>query len=202
MTNKSINPYNGKVVGTYESLTEDQVQSKLNTAEKAFQSWRKVRIEKRAELMMAAAGTLREGANRYAEMITLEMGKPLQEAKSEIEKCAWVCEYYAENGADFLAEEIIETDAQKSFVRHDPIGAVFAVMPWNFPFWQVFRFAAPTLMAGNVGLLKHASNVYGCGEIIEEVFLEAGFPEGVFQNLIVHHDATEEIVKHSAVKAV
>lgn len=202
MTNKSINPYNGEVVGVYESLTDEQIHSKLNRSGEAFQSWRKVPIEKRAELMKAAASTLREGADRYAEMITMEMGKPLDEAKSEIEKCAWVCEYYAENTADFLAEEIIDTDAQKSLVRHDPIGAVFAVMPWNFPFWQVFRFAAPTLMAGNVGLLKHASNVYGCGELIEEVFQKAGFPEGVFQNLIADHDATEEIIKHSAVKAV
>jgi len=202
MTNKSINPYNGEVVGVYESLTDEQIHSKLNRSGEAFQSWRKVPIEKRAELMKAAASTLREGADRCAEMITMEMGKPLDEAKSEIEKCAWVCEYYAENTADFLAEEIIDTDAQKSLVRHDPIGAVFAVMPWNFPFWQVFRFAAPTLMAGNVGLLKHASNVYGCGELIEEVFQKAGFPEGVFQNLIADHDATEEIIKHSAVKAV
>jgi len=202
MTNKSINPYNGEVVGVYESLTDEQIHSKLNRSGEAFRSWRKIPIEKRAELMKAAASTLREGADRYAEMITMEMGKPLDEAKSEIEKCAWVCEYYAENTADFLAEEIIDTDAQKSLVRHDPIGAVFAVMPWNFPFWQVFRFAAPTLMAGNVGLLKHASNVYGCGELIEEVFQKAGFPEGVFQNLIADHDATEEIIKHSAVKAV
>jgi succinate-semialdehyde dehydrogenase/glutarate-semialdehyde dehydrogenase len=135
-------------------------------------------------------------------MITLEMGKPISESRGEITKCAWVCNYYADKAEEFLADEVIETDAQLSYVRHDPIGAVLAIMPWNFPFWQVFRFAAPTLMAGNTGLLKHAPNVFGCAELIESVFVKAGFPEGVFQNLIVHHEQTEQIIAHNAVKAI
>ncbi|MGA8854199.1 MAG: NAD-dependent succinate-semialdehyde dehydrogenase, partial [Christiangramia sp.] len=138
----------------------------------------------------------------YAQMITAEMGKPISESRAEVNKCAWVCDYYAENAEAFLAPEVVKTDAEQSFVRHDPIGAVFAVMPWNFPFWQVFRFAAPTLTAGNTGLLKHAPNVFGCAVKIEEIFKKAGFPEGVFQNLIVHHDQTEKIIAHDAVKAV
>jgi len=145
---------------------------------------------------------MRDGVNEYAEMISLEMGKPIREARAEVLKCAWVCEYYAENASDFLRPEVIETDARKSLVRHDPIGAVFAVMPWNFPFWQVFRFAAPTLVAGNVGLLKHAPNVFGSAVMIEEIFTKAGFPQGVFQNLIVHQDVTEQIIQHDIVQAV
>lgn len=198
---KSINPYNGEEVGTYESLTSDQLNDKLNLADSAFAKWREVPIEERKVLMKKAGQILRSEASEYAKMISLEMGKPITEAKGEVEKCAWVCDYYADNAADFLAEEIIETEAQKSFVRHDPIGAVFAVMPWNYPFWQVFRFAAPTLMAGNVGLLKHASNVFGSAKLIEDIFAKAGFPKGVFQTLIVHHKSSEDIVKHAAVKA-
>jgi succinate-semialdehyde dehydrogenase/glutarate-semialdehyde dehydrogenase len=130
------------------------------------------------------------------------MGKPISESKSEIQKCAWVCDYYAENAAEFLADEVVETEASKSFVRHDPLGTVFAVMPWNFPFWQVFRFAAPTLTAGNTGLLKHASNVFGCAQIIEDVFTEAGYPKGVFQSIVVDHDVTEHIISHETVTAI
>ena len=130
------------------------------------------------------------------------MGKPINEARGEINKCAWVCDFYAENAERFLADEIIETDASESFVSHDPMGTVLAIMPWNFPFWQVFRFVAPTLTAGNTGLLKHAPNVFGCATHIEEIFLEAGFPDGVFQNLFIHHDKTESIISNDIVKAV
>ncbi len=199
---KSINPYNGATVGQYSALSDVELAVKLAKADTAFKDWRNVPIAQKAALMFKAAGLLRENASEYARIITLEMGKPIAEAKAEVIKCAWVCDYYAENAATFLAVEEIKTDAKQSFVRHDPMGAIFAIMPWNFPFWQVFRFAAPTLMAGNVGLLKHAPNVFGCAEIIESVFLKAGFPEGVFQNLIVHHDATERIIAHPAVKAV
>jgi len=199
---KSINPHNGEVVGSYESLSQLQLTDKLNLSAQVFPTWRKVSISDRAALMMKAAFVLKNEADHFAEMISLEMGKPIKEARTEVLKCVWVCEYYAQNAADFLSSELIETDAQQSFVRHDPIGAVFAVMPWNFPFWQVFRFAAPTLMAGNVGLLKHAPNVFGCAEMIEEVFTKAGFPNGVFQNLIVHHDAAEFIIAHPIVQAI
>ncbi len=197
----SINPHNGEAVGKYESLTESELAAKLNRSAEAFSNWKNVSLEERCRLIKNAGEVLRDGVDQYAEMITLEMGKPIKEAKTEVLKCALVCDYYAKNAADFLAPEYIETDAQKSFVRHDPMGAVFAVMPWNFPFWQVFRFAAPTLTAGNVGLLKHAPNVFGCAEMIEGVFAKAGFPEGVFQNLIIHHDSTEQIIKHDIVRA-
>lgn len=199
---KSINPFNGKEVGSYVALSESELDEKLEKAQRAFNSWRRVSISDRAALMRKAGAVLRENIDQYAEMITLEMGKPISESISEINKCAWVCDYYADNAAAFLADEVIETDAQSSFVRHDPIGTVLAIMPWNFPFWQVFRFAAPTLVAGNTGLLKHAPNVFGCARQIEEVFTIAGFPEGVFQNLIVHHDHTERIISHDAVQAV
>ncbi|MFC3881197.1 NAD-dependent succinate-semialdehyde dehydrogenase [Algoriphagus namhaensis] len=199
---KSINPYNGQEVGHYTSHSQSELTSKLDKAGKVFHSWRNVSLSERANLMMKAGKVLKDNVEEYAKMITLEMGKPIKESRAEVNKCAWVCEYYATNAEQFLKDEIIETDAQKSLVKHEPIGCVFAVMPWNFPFWQVFRYAAPTLMAGNTGVLKHAANVFGCAEKIEEVFTKAGFPEGVFQNLIVHHDQSEKIISHPSVKAV
>lgn len=199
---KSINPYNGETVGAYKAHSAAELDQKLKKAQTAFESWRKVPMAERAKLMTKAGQVLRDNVEEYARMITLEMGKPITESRSEINKCALVCDYYAENAETFLKPEVIRTDAQKSFVRHDPIGCVFAVMPWNFPFWQVFRFAAPTLMAGNTGVLKHAANVFGCGVLIEEVFTKAGFPEGVFQNLLIHHDQSERIISHNSIKAV
>tara|TARA_R110001592_G_scaffold6425_6_gene34593 strand:+ start:376 stop:1731 length:1356 start_codon:yes stop_codon:yes gene_type:complete len=199
---KSINPFNNKEVGSYTGLTSEELDQKLKMAETAFQPWRDTPLEKRIALMKKAGEVLRANVEVYAEMITLEMGKPINESRTEVNKCAWVCDYYADNAEAFLANEVIETDAQLSFVQHDPIGSVLAIMPWNFPFWQVFRFAAPTLLAGNTGLLKHAPNVFGSAKLIEEVFTKAGFPKGVFQNLIVHHDQTEKIIAHKAVQAV
>ena len=199
---QSINPFNGNKIAEFTALTSNELEQKLDDSLKAFKDWKKHPIAYRAELLKKAGQVLRENVNEYAEVITLEMGKPITEAKSEVNKCALVCDYYAEYAEEFLAIETIETDASKSFVRHDPIGTVFAVMPWNFPFWQVFRFAAPTLTAGNTGLLKHAPNVFGCAQKIEEVFIKAGYPKGVFQNLIVHHDETEKIVSHDAVRAI
>jgi len=202
MNFKSINPYNNETVGTYEGISDEMLTEKLTNSENAFASWRSVPLADRSKLMVNAGKVLRENVEEYAQMITLEMGKPITEARTEINKCAWVCDYYASNAEAFLTDEIIETDAQKSFVKHDPIGAVLAIMPWNFPFWQVFRFAAPTLMAGNTALLKHAPNVFGCAIQMEEVFTKAGFPAGVFQNLVVHHDKTEQIIAHDIVQAV
>ena len=199
---KCINPYNGQVVGTYTSLTEQELEEKLHKSKIAHEAWKKVPLAERCGLLKKAGAVLRDNVEEYAKMISLEMGKPLSEAKGEVNKCAWVCDYYADNAPDFLADETISTDAEKSFVRHDSIGAVLAIMPWNFPFWQVFRYAAPTLTSGNTGLLKHAPNVFGCAEQIEEVFARAGYPEYVFQNLIVHHDQTEKIIAHDAVRAV
>lgn len=199
---KSINPYNGEQVGVYTALTQEALTEKLDRSRSAFESWRKVPLAERCSLIKKAGQVLRDNVAEYAKMITLEMGKPISESRSEVNKCALACDYYAENAPEFLADEFIATDASKSFVRHDPIGGVLAVMPWNFPFWQVFRYAAPTLTAGNVGLLKHAPNVFGCAEQIEDVFKKAGYPSYVFQNLIVHHDQTEHIIEHEGVKAV
>ena len=199
---KSINPYNEKKIATYTGHTDDQIDKILEKSRTAFESWRQVPIQERCKLLVNTAGVLRNNVDKYAETMTLEMGKPISEAKSEINKCAWVCEFYAENAERFLADEIIGTDASESFVAHDPIGTVLAIMPWNYPFWQVFRFAAPTLAAGNTGILKHASNVTGCAIHIEELLLEAGFPDGVFQSLIIHHDKIESIISNDIVKAV
>ncbi len=202
MTFKSINPYNGKEIATYHEHTEKEANEILKKSRIAFESWRQVPVKERCELLVNAGGVLRNNVDKYAETLTQEMGKPISEARGEINKCAWVCDFYAENAERFLADEIIETDASESFVSHDPIGTVLAIMPWNFPFWQVFRFAAPTLAAGNTGLLKHAPNVFGCATHIEEIFLEAGFPDGVFQNLFIHQDKTESIISNDIVKAV
>ncbi len=199
---KSINPYNGKVVGSYTAHSVAETEAMLNKAKEVFPSWRKRSVEDRSKLMIKAGQVLRDNVEEYAQMISLEMGKPITESRTEVLKCAWVCDYYAEKGAEFLANEVIKTEAQLSFVRHDAIGCVLAIMPWNFPFWQVFRFAAPTLIAGNTGILKHAPNVFGSAEMIADVFKKAGFPDGVFQNLIVHHDKTESIIAHDAIKAV
>lgn len=199
---ESTNPYSGKIVGRYDAHTKQEIELILEQSGKAFITWSKTPLSERIDLLKKAGTVLRENEEKYAQMITSEMGKPIVESRAEVNKCASVCDYYAENTADFLAAEVIETDTKKSFVRHDPIGAVFAVMPWNFPFWQVFRFAAPTLTAGNTGLLKHASNVFGCALMIADVFEKAGYPKGVFQNLIVHHDQTEKIIAHNSVKAV
>ena len=199
---KSINPYNGQVIGIYKEQTAAEVDLKIEKAQKAFQSWRKVPVTERARLMAKAGAVLRDNVEEYAKMITQEMGKPISESRGEVNKYAWVCDYYAKNAADFLADKVIKTEAQKSFVRHDPMGSILAIMPWNFPFWQVFRFAAPSLTAGNVALLKHAPNVFGCAEQIAGVFQKAGFPEGVFQNLIIHHTKIEDVIAHDVVKAV
>ena len=202
MTYKSINPYNGEEVGKHKSHTQKDLSSILQNSEKAFSEWREVPLAKRAKLMADAGKVLRENVDEYARMMTLEMGKPIKEARAEVEKCAWVCDYYSENAEEFLADQLIKTDASKSFVRHNPIGCVFAVMPWNYPFWQVFRFAAPTLTAGNVGILKHARNVLGCAAMIEDVFSKAGFPGGVFQSVNTDHTNIERIISHPVVKAV
>lgn len=199
---QSLNPYNNKEVGQYKAHTVDEIDKILDKSGEAFKLWSREPLVHRAKLIKRAGEVLRDNVEEYADMITMEMGKPISESRAEVNKCAWVCDYYAENAAKFLAPEEISTDAKRSFVRFDPIGTVFAIMPWNFPFWQVFRFAAPTLTAGNTGVLKHAPNVFGCALKIGEIFTKAGYPEGVFQNLVVHHDQTEKIIAHDAVKAV
>jgi len=199
---QSVNPWTGEVITRYRGHTDEEVREKIRRADAAFQEWREVPFDKRSELMNRVADLLIERRDDLARTITLEMGKPITESRAEIEKCAWACRFYAENAEDFLADELIETEASESFVSYDPTGVIFAIMPWNFPFWQVFRFAAPALMAGNVGLLKHASGVYGCAIQIEKLFRDAGYPDAAFQALIMGHDKTEMIISHDAISGV
>jgi succinate-semialdehyde dehydrogenase/glutarate-semialdehyde dehydrogenase len=199
---RSINPATGQPCGSHPEPDAPTLAAALSQAESAFRGWREVAFSERARYLRAAAELMRRERRRHAELMALEMGKPVQQGEAEAEKCAWVCEYYAEHAEGFLAPEPVETDAARSYVRFDPLGPVLAIMPWNFPFWQVFRFAAPALMAGNVGLLKHASNVFGCARAIEEVFSEAGLPTGVFQSLIVSSKSASELIDHPAVQAV
>jgi succinate-semialdehyde dehydrogenase / glutarate-semialdehyde dehydrogenase len=198
----SLNPANNQINKKYTAHTSEQVNKKLQHAQKAFEKWRLTSFEERATLLKKAAEILRKNKHEYAALMTKEMGKPIAQGISEAQKCAWVCEYYAENGAEFLAHEIIKTDASKSFVTCEPIGIVLAIMPWNFPFWQVFRFLAPALMAGNAAVLKHASNVPGCAVAIEEIIREAGFPKEIFKSLLISAKDTEKIIRHPLVKAV
>jgi len=197
----TINPATGETLKTFEPLTDAELEAKLHQADQAFQQYRKIAIAQRAEWMQAAAQILETNKEHFGKIMTLEMGKTLKSAIAEVEKCAWVCRYYAENAAEFLADVPAQTDASQSFVRYQPIGAVLAVMPWNFPFWQVFRFAAPGLMAGNVGLLKHASNVPQCALAIQDIFDKAGFPPGVFQTLLIGSDRVAALVADDRVKA-
>ena len=199
---KSINPATGEIIREYEEFHSDEIDNAIEANYQAYKLWRKQPVRKRADLLLKAAKVLREKQEGLAFNITVEMGKNIKEARAEVEKCAKVCEYYAENGAEFLSNEIIATEAQESFASIQPIGPVLAIMPWNFPLWQVFRFAAPTLMAGNVGLLKHASNVPGCALAIENVFVEAGFPQDVFRTLLVRSSKVEKIIGDKRVKAV
>ncbi|SFB21133.1 NAD-dependent succinate-semialdehyde dehydrogenase [Algoriphagus aquimarinus] len=200
---KSINPYSGELLKEFNSLTEKEIQAKLSTGSVAFSIWKETAFEKRAELMNNAAKVLKENREKYARIISLEMGKVLKESLSEVDKCAWACEYYAEKASEFLQAEAIDLpDGKKAKVIHQPLGIILAVMPWNFPFWQVFRFAAPTLMAGNVGILKHASNVPQCSLAIEEVFTLAGFPTGTFQSFLIDSKTTTSLIEDDRIKAV
>jgi len=198
----SINPATGETLKTFYSVTEPQLEEKLQRAADTFRNNRRTSFAERAQMMMHAAEILEDEKQEFARVMTLEMGKPIKAAVSEAEKCALVCRYYAENAEKHLADEIVETNATKSYVRFQPLGVVLAVMPWNFPFWQVFRFAAPALMAGNVGLLKHASNVPQCALAIEDIFRRAGFPEGAFQTLLVGAETVQRLIEDARVAAV
>jgi len=199
---KSINPTNLETLRSYQKMQPSEVYNIIDLTNTAFNSWRKTSFSQRSKLMTNAARVLRKNKEEYSKLMTLEMGKPIAQSRSELEKCAWVCEYYSENAEKFLSDEIISTDATKSFVTFQPLGIVLAVMPWNFPFWQVFRFAAPGLMAGNAGILKHASNVSGCALAIEEVFRESGFPENLFRTILVLSSEMKEVIKNEKIKAI
>lgn len=202
MSIKAVNPATGEIVKEYRETEPEEIEAVLEGADRAFNQWRKTGFSERAALMKKAAAVLRGREEEYARLMAEEMGKVLREGMSEIRKCALVCDYYAENASSFLSPEDVTTEAARSYVTFRPLGVVLAVMPWNFPFWQVFRFAAPALMAGNACILKHASNVPGCALEIEKVFMEAGFPEELFRTVLVGGSGVKDIIANSRVKAV
>jgi len=202
MTIQAINPASGDVVGTYDEMTPRDVMSIVEKAHAAFNDWRRVPYVERAEPMRRAAEILRRDVREFAQLMAREMGKPVRDGVAEANKCASVCDYFAGNAEKFLARENVATEARASFVAFNPLGVVLAVMPWNFPFWQVFRFAAPGLMAGNAAVLKHASNVPGCALAIEQVFERAGFPKNVFRTLMIGSKAVDAVIEHPLVRAV
>ena len=199
---EAINPATGEVLQRYDEHSPSDAAAMVDLAARTFAEWRTSDFSTRAARLKAAAAELRTQLEEYARTITLEMGKPITQSRAEVEKCAWVCDWYADHAETQLAEEILASDASDSYVRFDPIGPVLAVMPWNFPFWQVFRFAAPALMAGNTCLLKHASNVPECALMIERVFHRAGFPAGCFQTLMIPSSAVQAVIDHPGVAAV
>ena len=198
----SVNPATGETLRTFEPHSGVEVERRLVLAAELFPRWRGTSFAERAARLLRSAELLETRKQEWGRIMTLEMGKPIGAAIAEAEKCAWVCRYYAENAERFLADEAVATDASRSFVRYEPLGPVLAVMPWNFPFWQVFRFAAPALMAGNVGLLKHASNVPQCALAIETIFREAGAPDGAFQTLLVGSERVAQLIDDRRVAAV
>lgn len=196
------NPATAEVLEEYTTLGQAELNQKIERSQQAFRDWRHKSVTARAVLIGNLAKVIHGSLEDSAQLITREMGKSIKEARAEVEKCAVCCDFYAEHGPKFLEHETISTDASKSYVRFDPLGAVLAVMPWNFPFWQVLRFAAPTLLSGNVGLLKHASNVTGCALRIEELITQAGFPEGVFQTLVLPAQHVAKVIARDEIKAV
>jgi succinate-semialdehyde dehydrogenase/glutarate-semialdehyde dehydrogenase len=202
MAFRTINPFTGETLQTFEAWNRERISSTLRQVTAAASGWAATPLSQRCELLRKAAEVLRTRKDTLARLITLEMGKLYSESQAEIEKCALGCEYYAENAADFLKDEIIATDAGKSYVAYQPLGTILAVMPWNFPFWQVFRFAAPALAAGNTGVLKHASNVPQCALAIEDIFKQAGFPDGVFRTLMIRAADVKAVIEDPHIAAV
>ncbi len=199
---QSINPANGEIFHSYNEMSENEINDIIISVEAELKHWQKTTFAERSRLMKSAAEILRKRKKEYARLMTLEMGKTFVQAEAEVEKCAWACDYFAENSIQFLKDELIQTDASKSFVTYQPLGVVLAIMPWNFPFWQVIRFAAPNLMAGNAGVLKHASNVTGTALALEQIFRDAGFPENLFRTLILSSKNVEKVIKNEKIAAV
>ncbi|KTC78684.1 NAD-dependent succinate-semialdehyde dehydrogenase [Legionella cincinnatiensis] len=199
---QTINPTTEQVLQSYDCLSIKEIHEKLNQGHKAYLSWKQTSFTQRKSLMLQLAQLLKNKTDELAQLMTYEMGKPITAGKAEINKCAWLCEHYAEHAEEYLAPKIVQTEMRKAKVCHLPLGIVFAIMPWNFPFWQVFRFAVPSLMAGNVAALKHAPISTGTGNKIEQLFLEAGFPPHVFQHLIVDNDGAAKVIEHPSVIAV
>ncbi len=202
MSLKSINPTTEETFAEYAVLTDKELADRVHQAEICFQNWRAVPIQERAAKLREVAARLRADLQPLAELATREMGKPITQARAEVEKCAWVCEFYAEQGPGFLEPRIVPTAATRSYVRYDPLGPLLAIMPWNFPYWQVFRAAAPALLAGNVVLLKHASNVSGAALEMERLFREVGFPVGAFTTLLLESRRVETLIANPAIRAV
>ena len=201
MTIASVNPATGQTVRTFTPLSEPELDARLQCAADTFRRYRKTPLAERTRLLLRAAEILESEKDKLGRLMVLEMGKTLKAAVEEAVKCAWGCRYYAEQAARFLADEVVETSATRSFIAYQPIGPILAIMPWNFPFWQVFRFAAPALAAGNVGLLKHASNVPQCALAIQDIFRRAGFPEGCFQTLLIETDRVRRVMEDPRVVA-
>ena len=199
---ESINPHSGQQIHSYAPESDEALRARLQAADHAFRAWKTTSFSDRGKLMRAAAGVLRARKTELAELMADEMGKLLRDGIVEVEKCAGCCDYYAENAHRFLRKQVVESDAEESYVAYEPLGVVLAIMPWNFPFWQVFRFAAPALMAGNVGVLKHASNVSGCALAIENIFQAAGFPEHAFSALLVESSRVEQLIRDPLIRAV
>src|SRR6476469_1055282 len=202
MTIASINPATGQTVRTFTPLSGPELDARLQCAAQTFKEYRRTPLTQRTRLLLRAAEILESEKEKFGRLMVLEMGKTLKAAVEEAAKCAWGCRYYAEQAERFLADEVVETSATRSFVAYQPIGPILAIMPWNFPFWQVFRFAAPALAAGNVGLLKHASNVPQCALAIQDVFRRAGFPEGCFQTLLIETERVRRVIEDPRVMAV
>ncbi len=195
-------PFTGESLKEYTLFTDDEIDTSLQKSEEVFLDWKKEQLQDRTELLKKLADVLEEQKEKYANLITKEMGKPYRESIAEIEKCIWLIDFYEKNAEEFLADELIETEAQETFISYDPLGCILAIMPWNYPFWQVMRFAVPTLTAGNTALLKHANNVTGCALAIQDLFEAAGYPVGCFQTILSTHDQIEKIIGSDIIKAV
>jgi succinate-semialdehyde dehydrogenase/glutarate-semialdehyde dehydrogenase len=202
MNIQTTNPATGQALSSYPAMDDEKVKMIIEQGQVSFLRWKEMSFDVRARQMKEAARLLRMRAGEYAELMAREMGKPVRQGRSECEKCAWVCEYYAEHAAGFLSSEHVDTEMYKSYVAYRPLGLILAVMPWNYPFWQVFRFAAPALMAGNSCVLKHASNVTGCALAIEKVFVDSGFPDRLFSTLLIPSSAVEEVIEHPMIRGV
>lgn len=199
---KSINPYTEEVNWIYDSFSIGECRDQIENSRAAFSRWSSLSVEKRAKYFTNVGEVLRKNTDIYAEIITKEMGKPIRQSRSEVQKCAWLCDYYAENAAGLLKDEVVDIGVEKNYVTFEPLGVIFGIMPWNFPFWQVFRFAVPAMCAGNVYIVKHASNVPRSALEIEKVFLEAGLPENVFKTLLIDSKTAMGIIAEDLVDGV
>jgi len=199
---QSINPYTGKQLDIFKTLGLNELSNKINKSNNSYQKWKKTEFKTRADKVTKLGIKLKSRRDELSKLITQEMGKILRESLAEIDKCTWLCEHYAANANSYLNEDIIESDATKSYVKYEPTGIIYGIMPWNFPFWQVFRAAIPTILAGNTFVLKHSPNVIGCGIAIEKLFLESGFPEGIFTNLTIDIDLSESVIANEFVSGV